>query len=324
VAVISTVYSAAPMLSLYRSIQLPIAVVLVISLRERLCHLYMLIVAYVAVNWVLFLIGLFGLDGGIAWLRGPNDLYVDYGGNAYEAWRLWTAFGHPSHISIVAGVVAIGLAARVRGRQWYTHGPLIAWLLLTVMLTVSRSAIVAVVMGLGLVAATRRGFLPMVALGCGALFLVLLTPDAHQAIVEFLMRGQSAEDLASLSGRKQIYDAAMAHLEEAWFLGHGFRAARVYVLGDHGMVHAHNLILEVWLGLGVLGVVMACGVVLALVRAMLTLVLTRTIESPMDERWELVGIAIPDLTFCVLDSGFALEVNPFLMVIIAVISNIYV
>ena len=57
-ALISTLYSASPLLTLYRSLQLAVAVVLVISLRERLTHLYMLIVAYVAVNWGLFAAGI--------------------------------------------------------------------------------------------------------------------------------------------------------------------------------------------------------------------------------------------------------------------------
>jgi hypothetical protein len=57
---------------------------------------------------------------------------------------------------------------------------------------------------------------------------------------------------------------------------------------------------------------------------MLMLVLTRTSETSMHDRWELVGIAIPVLTFCVLDSGFALEVNPFVMVFIAVLAKIEV
>ena len=250
---ISTLYSASPLLTLYRSLQLAVAIVLVISLRERLTHLYMLIVAYVAVNWVLFLLGLLGLDGGLAWLRGPDDLYVSYGGNEFEAWRFWTAFGHPSHISIVAaGIAAIGLSARASGRQWITHGPLVAWLLLTVMLTVSRTAIAATLLGLCLVAAGRRALLPVVGLGCALLFFALVIPGTHQTTMDFLMRGQSAEEFASLTGRRQadLLLPPWTNWRGPGFLGHGFRAARVYGLGDKDIVHAHNLILEVWHHLG--------------------------------------------------------------------------
>jgi hypothetical protein len=241
---ISTIYSASPLLTLYRSLQLAVAIVLVVSLRDRLAHLYMLIVAYVAINWILLLLGFLGLDGGTEWLRGPDDLYVSYGGNEFEAWRFWTAFGHPSHISIVAGIAAIGLAARVSGRQWITHAPLIAWLLLTVMLTVSRTAIAATLVGLCLVAAGRRALLPVVGLGCALLFFVLMIPGTQDGVTGFLMRGQSPEEFASLTGRHEIYAAAVDQLEGYWLLGNGFRAARVYGLGDRDIVHAHNLILE--------------------------------------------------------------------------------
>jgi O-antigen ligase len=319
-ALISTLYSASPLLTLYRSVQLVVAVVLVISLRERLTHLYTLILAYVAVNWILFLLGFLGLNSGAEWLRGPDDLYVSYGGNDFEAWRFWTAFGHPSQIAIVAGIAAIGLAARTSGRQWMTQGPLIAWLLLTVMLTVSRTAIAATFLGLCLVAASRRALLPVVGLGCALLFFALLMPETQHAAVGFLMRGQSAEEFASLTGRVQIYSAAVDQLEGSWLLGHGFRAARVYGLGDKDIVHAHNLILEVWHGLGLLGVVMACAVVLASMRAIYVLVVTGSaVEGPVSVARAALAVHIPVLAFCIMDSGFAVGATPFLLVFLAVL-----
>ena len=324
VALLSTLYSVSPALTLFRSLQLAVAIILVISLREQLSNVYYLIAAYIAVNWILFLIGWFGIDAGAAWIRGPDDLYVSYGGTRFEAWRFWTAFGHPSQISIVAGIAAVGLTARTRGRQWLPHGPLIACLVLTVVLTVSRTAMLATLVGFLIVAAGRRALLPWIAAGSALLFVLLASPDFQDMLTRYLQRGQTTQEFASLTGRVRIYQAALDRIEGSWVLGDGFRATRKQLLGSLDIVHSHNLVLEALASLGLPGAVLCCIVLISLVTATWTVVQNRRRSNLPDDHTlsELPALVILIVAFCVMDSGFAVEVDPFILVFLAILAMV--
>ncbi len=324
VALLSTLYSVSPALTLFRSLQLAIAVILVISLREQLSNFYYLIVVYIAVNWILFLIGWFGLDTGAEWIRGPNDRYVSYGGTDYGAWRLWTAFGHPSQISIVAGIAAVGLAGRARGRQWLSHGPMISWLVLTIVLTVSRTAMSATLVGLLIVAAGRRALLPWIAAGSALLFILLASPNFQDTLTRYLMRGQTTQEFASLTGRVQIYRATLDRIEGSWVLGDGFRATRKQLLGGLDIVHSHNLVLEALAGLGLPGAVLSCIVLITLVTATWTVAQNRRRSNLPDDPTpsELPALVILIVAFCVMDAGFMVEVNSFVLVFLATLTMV--
>ena len=320
-ALLSTVYSASPKLTALRSMQLAVAVVLVISLREHLGSIYLFIVAYIGINWCLFLLAVLGLDGGLAWIRGPDDAYISFGGTADGPWRFGSAFGHPSQISVVAAVGAIGLSARTFGRRWATRGPLIAWLVLTVVLTVSRTAIAGLVVGLVVVAMGRRVLLPSLCFAGFAVSMLFMSYDRQEAAGRYLMRGQSAQEFQSLTGRVPVYETALRRVEESWPIGNGFRAARKELFDEGApIVHAHNLFLEALTGMGLAGGVLVGMVVLTLAASAWTILRRpRPPSCPVAPAgWELCGILVSIFAFCVLDAGFAVGVNPFLMLFLVV------
>jgi len=324
-ALFSTLYSQSPALTAFRSMQLAVAVVLVISLREHLGSLHLFVIAYIAVNWILVLVGLSGCAGGLSWIRGVDDQYVALGGTVHGPWRFRSAFGHPSQIAVVASIGAIGLAACTSGRRWRVRGPIIAWLILTTILTVSRSGIAGLVGGLAVVAFGRRRMLPCVCT-IGVVVPLLMMPDySREALLRYLARGQSTEELASLTGRISVYDSAVSRIEQAWLTGYGFRAARRALLDEqapgHGVVHAHNLFLESLTSLGVPGAVLAGMVLLTLAFSIWTILRRyRGVPEVVPVGWELCGMLVPIVAFSVLDSGFAASVSPFVMVFLVVLA----
>lgn len=320
-AVLSTAYSPAPTLTAFAAMQLAVAVALVCAFGSRLDAIYGLVVLYVAVNWVLVILGSVGLNLGQGWIAPAQDIYVRFGGAEWETWRFTSAFGHPSLISIVAAMGAVGLAARTRGHLWRRNGFLIAWLALTVLLTVSRTGIMGMALGFLVVIWRRKMALPF---SIGAAFAgvgILVIPELRDTIVDFLLRGQTEEDLVSLTGRTDLYATVWERLGQISF-GEGFRAVRAELLdeGDagQGISHAHNLFLEALIGLGLPGAAAVTATLLALGACAI-----RTAWHPWFSRFgrdgtdcEAIAILMPILAFSMLDSAFAMNANPFVIVFI--------
>lgn len=135
------------------------------------------------------------------------------------------------------------------------------------LLSSSRAAIL-LTMSLGLVAwlaFSSRRVLGMALLGAsvvGTLYL-LLDPGIEwieQAIgvsLSYLQRGQSAEDLAAVSGRAEIWGLVWNSFLESPFVGHGYfmcsSTGFLEVWGDTTRETAHNVILQVLVSTGLIG-----------------------------------------------------------------------
>lgn len=320
-AVFSTVYSPAPMLTGFGAMQLAVATALICTLVQRLDVIYPIIAIYVAINWLLVILGSVGLDFGLDWIAPAQEVYARFGGAEWETWRFTSAFGHPSLISIVAAMGAVGLAAKAPRRQWALYGFYVVWLAATVVLTVSRTAILGMLLGFLVVAWRRRLMLPFGMAASLAAFAVLIVPDVRDGLVEFLLRGQTEEDVASLTGRTDLYATAMERLGQISF-GEGFRAVRANLLDEEnwgqGVSHAHNLVLEALISLGVPG---AAAVLASLIS--FAIYAARVAWHPWYRRFghdghacEALAVLFPILAFCTLDSGFAMNANPFVITFI--------
>ena len=324
-AVLSTAYSPQPAYTAYRGLQHAVAIVLVISLRENLRHVYLFIATYIGVNWVLVVLGFLGLDFGLPWITSPAENIMITAG-IEGVWRFESAFGHPSVISMVAAAGAAGLAYRSRGRQWLVAGPVVAWLSLTTVLTVSRTAIVGLVAGLAIAAAGRRVLLPCVCLAGFALPLLLMSSEVRQTSGYYLSRGQSDDNMRSLTGRIPAYREATRRIAEHWPLGGGFQAGRVNALDATGenvaVAHAHNLLLESLFSLGLMGAVFAL-LVLATLAATIWKIIRRngTNSGAPCVGWELAAMLVPLLAFCVMDSGFVVRLNPIALLFLVIIAR---
>jgi O-antigen ligase len=101
--------------------------------------------------------------------------------------------------------------------------------------------------------------------GCVAIDPTLsLVSDAVPAAEAYAKRGQSTEQLSKFSGREEMWRAMWkSHLDAPW-IGHGYfvssRTGRMEVWNDVGNRTAHNMVLQVLVTCGRIGLLLfACG-----------------------------------------------------------------
>jgi len=144
----------------------------------------------------------------------------------------------------------------------------------------------------------------------------------RSALVDFLMRGQTEQEFTSLTGRTDLYVLALERLDGSW-LGHGFRSLRDNLLlaenWGQGVSHAHNLVLTALIDLGYLGAAavlasLASFAVLAWRVAFHPAWPTGARRGPAAEG---LAMLMPIAAFCTLDSGFAVNVDMFVIIFIA-------
>jgi hypothetical protein len=310
-ALFSVCVSQAPSLTAFRAVQHGIALVLVISLGGNLQRMIAFITVYLAINWVLLILAVTGLDFGQLWISEYVKNQSFFSGDFMQRWRFNTAYGHPSWISIIAAIGAISLAARTRGAAWQWAGPLLAFFVLSTILTVSRTAIIGLVLGLGVVAIGRRTVFLWLAVVLLPASMLLVSTEIREGIAHYLQRGQTDEEVESLTGRAALYRVATERIHRSLPLGEGFQSGRLNPLeeGNETMAHAHNLVLEATAGAGIVaGIAVAMAVVLWILQ--LAWLLARSRHDADDSTaWELCALSVPLLLFCVLDSGFANSIH---------------
>jgi O-antigen ligase len=306
-ALFSVCVSPAPTMTAFRALQHGIALVLVISLRDNLKRMVAFIAMYIAINWLLLILAVTGLDFGQEWIAFYVRDQSFLSGDFMHRWRFTTAYGHPSWISIIAAVGAISLAARTRGHAWRTSWPLFALFILTTILTVSRTAIFGLGVGLAIVALGRRQvFMSLVFVMLPSVML-LVSPEVRETIAHYLQRGQTADELAEFTGRAGVYQVAIDRIQHSLPFGEGFQSGRVNPLEEDNetMAHAHNLLLEATAGTGFVGGLAVALAIVLWVAQLHWLLMHSPSGARRDRAWELTAIAAPLLAFCVLDSGFS-------------------
>lgn len=324
-ALISTLFSVSPPLTLFRSGQVVITILLVISLREYLHRCYSLIAIYLAANWVLVLMANTGLTFGMDWVRGPDNLFMLYDRLTPYPWRFGSPLGHPSQISVVGAVGAVGLMARYRGEDFRRHLPMFLFFVITVLLTISRTAIAGMFVGGLVVFAVRGRILPFLLVSGILIPSAIMMPSIGGAMVNYGMRGQSTDEFKSLTGRSEIYKQGIERALDAIPLGEGFVAgrAKVIVHKDAGgsIVHSHNLFIESTIGMGVPGLISAILVLVTLGMSLLQAVRIPANSSGISPGWEPLVMAIPMVAFCIMDRGFAGSANPALFLFVVILAS---
>jgi O-antigen ligase len=161
------------------------------------------------------------------------------------------------HIGAVVGVVALVRILLVpRSRALYV--PIFVISLLTVVLTQSRSPILAFSLAAVAVLVASRRFVILAV--SGALFgaTVLLTQYGELAY-NFMRRNQTDESLASLTGRVDYWQASLDAVRESPLGGYGANVGGRYVLesslGDE-VSTVHSSWVEVLLDTGVVGLIL--------------------------------------------------------------------
>jgi O-antigen ligase len=181
------------------------------------------------------------------------------------AWRgVWPEKNAMGGVMAI-GVVVIASAAAINPARAKVWAPLAALALGMVLMSTSKTSLVAVMLGLGalaMVMLARRGpaaavtvaWFAVVALG-GLAGVMLLAPD--------LLLNLLGKD-ATLTGRTRIWAAVMRQIAERPWTGYGYDAVwnetgtwgpKAWIVKQAGFTpqHAHNAWLEQWLGLGLAG-----------------------------------------------------------------------
>jgi O-antigen ligase len=180
-------------------------------------------------------------------------------GNRY----VWPTGDHPIPVGMVVGAAL--LLVLVGGRPLTRfprsiHGSLI--ILFSVVLILGQNRSILISTSLALIASlwVTRGrrklaarFIALPALFYGALVLALF---GGQGLAKYLERGESAQQLETLTGRTNLWAAALGQIRSPgeWLHGFGYGSPRVILLKLFVWAgHAHNSVIELLLGLGVIG-----------------------------------------------------------------------
>ena len=311
-ALISAAYSPLPELTAFTALQHAIALVLVISLGKRLHDLWPFVLMYMLVNWLLVILGALHMDFGLAWITPPelSQIWTDH-----EEWRFGTAFGHPSQLGIVAATAAFMLTSGPKKAVGRGFAAMLT--LLTLLATISRTAIAGFAAALLFFAAKQRLVLVLCLSGSLCTLAILVEPS-RDVILSYVARGQNADDIASLTGRVPVFEDAISRARVHWMFGQGFLSSRVLLLNDlgegNGTVHPHNMFLAAITGMGIGGAVLALGSLISLfVAAARLLRLSHHYPSVRADAVSCASALLPLAAFCILDAGFVAKLNPFVL-----------
>ena len=171
----------------------------------------------------------------------------------------------------------------------------------------------------------KQGLVLILTVGILMPIALVFTPLGEK-VVKFGMRGQSAEEFQSLTGRSDIYRMGLERAVNSLPTGEGFVAGRAKAIVSkskgRAIVHSHNLFIESAVAMGVVGVFLAAMILLALARSVILAVIhIKPDETGISPGWEMLVMSIPCGAFCIMDRGFASPVCPFSCLFIIVLAN---
>ena len=159
-------------------------------------------------------------------------------------------------LGALMGIVALVRMLLNPGVRMF-YAPILVLSVLTMVLTQSRSPILAFLLAavIVLVVSRRFGLLAM----CAALLGAVSFAQYGQLVYEFMRRGQSEETLTDLTGRVTFWQASMEAVYEKPFTGYGANAGGRYVLQTvlgESRSTVHSSWVEVLLDTGAVGLVL--------------------------------------------------------------------
>lgn len=125
------------------------------------------------------------------------------------------------------------------------------------LLTITRSSLFGFIVGAFAITWTgskRRSDKRLLTLGAVIAVAAVGAAWFSQSLTEYLLRGQTADQFASLTGRTDLWSFAFQELNDAPILGFGYGAARVVLIEEFSWAGTgHNLWVEAALSLGLIG-----------------------------------------------------------------------
>jgi O-antigen ligase/O-antigen/teichoic acid export membrane protein len=295
--VLSVAYTTYPPLGLVRAVQMCVVLGLVLTAARsatlddmhRLAHAYLVLVAASV------------LYGIVVPSRPLNPLVVGR--------FTWLAI-HPTTSGVLVGlatVIAVAYAtshdARARGGPVWPRWAYVGLLVLVgggLIATRTRGAVLGAVVAIVLVLVTRQRGRELVRFAGAALVVGIgLALAAGTNVVTYFERGESAEKLATLNSRTDLWETAIAAIEKRPLFGYGVTSARGIFYEEIGLGGGHNAVVNVLVELGLVGLttwLVLVGLLIGVVRRLPV----RLVPRLRFDRSLLLGL----LAFLVVDGLF--------------------
>jgi O-antigen ligase len=166
-------------------------------------------------------------------------------------------------LAAVLGTVAVARLL-LRPSSRIVFAPVLVLCLATLVLTQSRSPVLGFLVGIAVVLVASRRFGILAFLGT-LLSSVMLAASAYnetiyETIYEYMRRGQNEQDVASLTGRLDLWLPSLQAVRDSWLGGYGANAGGRYIIQtDVGRMESastvHSTYIETLLDTGVVGLV---------------------------------------------------------------------
>lgn len=195
--------------------------------------------------------------------------------NPYQGRFSWQGV----HTTVAAQYLALGIivgVSRILYPTGYAHARTLQWMLppavllfsILLVLTSTRSVLASLFLACAIMVVThsakrRSSAKPMLA---GLVFMLLVSGGIYywaDGLEAYLLRGQSAADIMSFSGRAPLWSLSLDLLADSPIVGFGYGSSRIVLIEAFPWSGgAHNLWLEVALSLGTIGVLLVTGLLL--------------------------------------------------------------
>jgi O-antigen ligase len=167
---------------------------------------------------------------------------------------------NPNALAFMSAIVVFfagcRLADRARLPAKLALCVLLACALVVLILAQSRTSLIGLAAAAGVYLLASRRFALFAVLAVTGVVIALFTPAADVA-QQYIIRGQSNELFASLSGRTRGWNLAWDYFLQSPVFGHGFAAAaRSEILGSGGASTLHGAFFDVIVGVGLIGLLL--------------------------------------------------------------------
>ncbi|MDX6738516.1 O-antigen ligase family protein [Actinocorallia sp. A-T 12471] len=195
------------------------------------------------------------------------------------------------------------------GRMWpgWAYGGLLIVLAGALVATGTRGAALGCAVGLAVLLGTvngPRGRADLVVVGFAAVVLAALA--FSEPIRSFAARGESAEKLATLNSRTDLWELAFAAFAKEPLFGHGMGASRGLFLRETGLGGGHNAFVNAMVDLGAVGLLLLCGLLLTLAVSLAGMIRHQWVRAD-------AGLLLAIVVFFVVDGmtteGLAMPAN---------------
>jgi O-antigen ligase len=216
-------------------------------------------------------------------------------------------------VAFLSAVVAFaGFVRLIRSPSWWQkvlYALLFAVASVVLVLAQSRTSLIGFCLAVPVYLWFDRRFALLAGLA-GLVLIAGLYASFFDVFSQYLLRGQDAELVTSLSGRTSGWEQAWREFQDAPVLGHGYAAyARAHILGLGGATSMHGAVFEVMVGTGGLGLLLwGGGIIWTLIRLYrLPASGDRWFQTPTGRsvQAEMLGLAVLILLRATTSSGLA-------------------